>query len=51
MRTIQNLMGHRRTHATVLYCDVSDATLGNAVVPCVSVPFGTARPLEGRVVS
>jgi integrase/recombinase XerD len=31
MKTIQKLMGHRNTGTTALYCDVSDATMRNAV--------------------
>ena len=31
MRTIQHLMGHRNISTTALYCDVSDATMRNAV--------------------
>jgi integrase/recombinase XerD len=31
MRTIQKLMGHRNIGTTALYCDVSDATMRNAV--------------------
>ena len=31
MRTIQKLMGHRHIGTTALYCDVSDATISNAV--------------------
>jgi integrase/recombinase XerD len=31
MRTIQKLMGHRNIDTTVLYCDVSDETMRNAV--------------------
>jgi integrase/recombinase XerD len=31
MRTIQKLMGHRHIGTTALYCEVSDATMRNAV--------------------
>jgi integrase/recombinase XerD len=31
MKTIQKLMGHRHIGTTALYCDVSDATMRNAV--------------------
>jgi integrase/recombinase XerD len=31
MRTIQRLMGHRHIGTTALYCEVSDATMRNAV--------------------
>jgi integrase/recombinase XerD len=31
MKTIQKLMGHRHIGTTALYCEVSDATLRNAV--------------------
>ena len=31
MKTIQKLMGHRNIGTTALYCDVSDATMRNAV--------------------